>query len=471
VLSIVLLSVAAGATVASVSLLTGSTLAAVVAGLVQVLLQPRLYSYPKILVPSLLALAGIAYARHPRGSTRFGLAAVIGAAFLLRHDLGGCAAVFAAVVAGACASTWRQRAMEIVRLASMTVALLTPYLLFVQWSEGLPQHVHNGIQFFGGEERQFQFPWPALQLGSSRGGAPMWDGNAAAAHLFYVVYLLPVAAAALLIVRRRRISVANWAVAAGMTVIVAVYGQVLLREPISARVPDLASAVAILAAWCAAALLAAAAPLGSAAVIAARTAVIVMTATSLFSVNALARVDDQIRSAGIPGGPRGVLGRARFIVDSGREWPWARRWPGGDLPAVVPYINSCTAPSDLLFATWFAPEFYFFSQRGFAAGHALLVPPSFSGRADQERALDRLRRQPVPLVLINDNERETFASDYELLDRYLTEAYAPAGQVTLSSGAVITIAARRGWTARSRYGDAAWPCHLQPPARAAVTNG
>jgi hypothetical protein len=65
----------------------------------------------------------------------------------------------------------------------------------------------------------------------------------------------------------------------------------------------------------------------------------------------------------------------------------------------VDYLRRCLSSTDRVLVTWFAPDYFVFSRKGFAAGHALFYPASFATDRDQAVMLDRLSRESVPIVL------------------------------------------------------------------------
>lgn len=467
VLAIGLLSLAAGATSLGVARLTGSTLAGVAAAVIELLLQPRLYSYPKVVVPSMLVLLGLAYARQWRGS-RIALGAGIAIAFLFRHDLGGYAAVFGMVLALSSTGPWRARGIELLRLGGMTLLWLLPYFGFVQWAEGLPEHVHNGLEFFGGESRELAFAWPTIRFGAGQDGWSAWNKEDAAAVLFYICSLLPVLTLVLLVLRRTVLERTTIRVVAAVAAMALPYNNVVLREPITVRVPDLAAVIAVLVTWCAVQLLR-----GSATPTVSRPAVMRLVTGALATllllatgVNAavLGETRDRFESTRLARGRAEMLQRAASVMAAGRDWPWASRWPSGDLPPVIEYINQCTRPDDRLLVTWFAPEFYYFTQRGFAGGHALVFAPSFSAPRDQARTVARLRSARVPVALVNESDRPKLSHLYSQIDQYLIDEYQPIGSFVMEGGAKVLIMLHRGWQGRTTWGPDAWPCQLEPPA-------
>ena len=87
------------------------------------------------------------------------------------------------------------------------------------------------------------------------------------------------------------------------------------------------------------------------------------------------------------------------------------------------YLARCTRPSDRLLLTWFAPEYYLFAGRPFAAGQSQFFRQSFATDRDQAVMLARMRRQTVPFVLVNEAEQAEFSRAFPRLAAFLAEAY------------------------------------------------
>src|SRR5690606_16537151 len=114
-----LLGLAAALVYVVVGRMTGSAVAAVLAALAAIALQPRLYNYPKLLVPAvaLWLLQRYVDSRRRRDLVLGGIWLVAGT--LLRHDLGGYAAL--AVAVGLTVAEW-PRASGIARAVATTAA-------------------------------------------------------------------------------------------------------------------------------------------------------------------------------------------------------------------------------------------------------------------------------------------------------------------------------------------------------------
>ena len=112
--------------------------------------------------------------------------------------------------------------------------------------------------------------------------------------------------------------------------------------------------------------------------------------------------------------------------------------------------------------TWAAPEYYYFAQRRFGAGHALFLPPdAFTTAHDQARMLERIRRDRIPVVLINEGRSDEFAKAYPEIDRYIRDAYAAVGSFKIRDGSLITVTIGRDMKSTGTYEPEGWPCGFE----------
>jgi hypothetical protein len=412
----------------------------------------------------LLVLA-LAYAKRPRTWGLVLIAGWIVTAFLLRHDLGAYAALAGAAGVGLAHPPPGRALRSMATLTGLVLLLLVPYVMYVEWSSGLLEHLRGSVEFGRSEAHQFGFPWPVLRPGDG------WSRGNSAAFLFYSAYLLPPLALGLLWHPRHRRDLLVRAGVGQAIVLAVLYDAVILRHPVAGRVQDLAAIYAILGAWCAVALVRLTRAPGPSSLIPARVAVggalAGVVAVALVSIDVLAEVRVGLSEARLLAPPSSLWERARMVVADGQEWPWRTYWPSGSPPDAVDYLHTCTRPDDRVWLTWPAPEYYVFARRGFGAGHPLtLAPHSFTSGRDQALMVARLERQRVPVVLINESTRRDFAIAYPRVDRYLRRQYTVAGAFDIRDGSVISIAIRLGWKATSHYEPHGWPCGLVPDAQA-----
>jgi hypothetical protein len=442
-----MLALAAAVTFLVARDLTGSITAGVGAALLEVALYPRLYSYPKILVPAVTLLAIGRYVRRPDRLSLVLMALWTAVAVLLRHDLG----VYAAAGCGAALvwTHWDNRA-ECARAAGWYAAAVIvatmPYVVFVQWSEGLTEHVHEAVEFARGEAHQRFLAPPLFPFLSEAQGFRAWSADDSAVLLFYVAHLAAVAALVLLVTSKTRRPV----VAAALAMLV-LYLVVVLRHPIVSRIQDVAALLVIVGVW----EIVESGRRGVAAFAIAVTVAVV----SVAGIWNLGSLRERLRDTRVADGVGTMARTVEGVKETGTQWPWERFWPAGELPEAIRYLNACTSPDDAVLLTWAAPEYYFFAKRRFGAGHALFLPPdAFTTSHDQERMIARMRRQRLPIVLINETRRKEFAEAYGEVDRYLQQEYQAAGHFGIREGSDITIAVRRNLKPEGTYGAERWPC-------------
>ena len=475
ILTVTLLSAAAALLSFTVAELTGSLWAGLAAALFSIGLQPRLYNYPKILVPAVTLFVLQRYLARPSRwrLTALGVWTVVAAMF--RYDLGIYVGV--AVLATLLAAHRRDVAAVVhasTGYVAATVMGFLPYAVFVHWSVGLREHFEETFEFARGEAHQLQFAWPDVPLIGA--GTPTWNYEASAAYLFYVAYALLIAVPVAIAFGGRKQPRDRVPVAVATLALLACYVAVMLRHPVEARVADLAAVIAAAGAFVVvqfgrtfAAVVAAKRPVLIAFAGLMQAIALAATAAAALSVSVLAKVPEQLRDTRVADGWAKVAERSTAVRARGSIWPWNGYWPSGDLPDAIEYLAACTSPLDRVLLTWPAPEYYYFSRRPFAAGHALLLPPrAFTGAKHQQRMLARLERQFVPLILINQDRRGEFERAYPLLAAYINERYIVSGVFTIYDGAEIAIAHRLDLQPTSTYGPAQWPCNFEPPLQPTV---
>lgn len=466
-LSCLLLAVAAAVTFVVAADLTGSVIAGILAALFEIVLYPRLYSYPKILVPAVALLLIQQYVRRPDRRSVVLLAIWTAIAVLLRHDLG----VYTAAGAGTALvwahwGAWGRGAKAMAEYAVAVVVIMIPYVLFVQWAGGLTEHFHEALEFAKGEAHQRFLAPPLFPFLSGPRGLSAWSKQDSAVVLFYVAHLLAVASLVLTVTRREG---AGRPVLGAAFAIFVLYLIVVLRHPIDSRVQDLGALLAILGAWVVVETgrrAGAALSTGTTAVrLLAASAFVVALAVTAASVAALwdlGNITLRIKETRVTDGVAVMERTIQGVKETGTTWPWERFWPAGELPDAVRYLNACTSRDDAVVLTWAAPEYYYFARRRFGAGHALFLPPdAFTAAHDQEVMLARLRNEPVPVVLINETRRTEFANAYREVDNYLQQEYVPAGRFRIRDGSEVRIAIRRGLKAERPYGPERWPCGFE----------
>lgn len=165
-LSVGALGVGAAMTYWVTTRLTGYRILGVLAALLQILVLPRLYGYPKILLYPVLLLCLHRYADNPTLINLFLSSAWVSIAFLFRQDHG----LYAAFAAGLTLLSvhgnqgWRRTTSRLATFAALCVLCLSPFLAYVQWQVGLPRYVRLGIETSRGEASRSRGDLPTFRI-------------------------------------------------------------------------------------------------------------------------------------------------------------------------------------------------------------------------------------------------------------------------------------------------------------------
>ena len=127
---------------------SGSIAIAAVVALVQIAMAPRFYNFPKLLAYAIAMPALWWYLDRPGRNRLAAVAAACAAAFLLRHDHGLYVGL-AGVVAIGLAHEWdtRRIAGDLLLLGALTLAILSPYLLFIQLHGGVVPYFASFVRY------------------------------------------------------------------------------------------------------------------------------------------------------------------------------------------------------------------------------------------------------------------------------------------------------------------------------------
>ncbi|MDA1184159.1 MAG: hypothetical protein O2930_05885 [Acidobacteria bacterium] len=418
-------------------LASGSLRIAAMVTLAEIAMFPRSYHYPKLTLYAAGVLAMWGYARRPTLGRAVMLAASVVIAFLFRHDHGLFLGV-AALLTAAFAQPGAGRIRRVTQLAMLIGLLALPYLLYVEATVGLAQHLASGIAYSRAEAARTMLPLPSFDLSSWR------SADNALSAWFYTFHLLPVIALAMLawgrITGAALGSSDEWRRIVPLAVFAMIVNAALLRDPLVYRLPDVAVPACILAAWLAPRLWRG---MGTGR-IAGRGLVLATATVFVLGVNVVGAPVENVNRAGLLLGPAGLLAHAQARVMELQAEASPGQFPSRIIQALVPffqYTARCTAPDQRLFVAGEAPEVYVFARRLFAGGQPALRSGFFGTSADQRRLVSRLRQQQVPLALVlpgGDAERLPLVMDE------LRRDFRPVLDILVEGlGNVLVLASRR----------------------------
>jgi hypothetical protein len=402
----------------------GSSGIGLVAAMFTLIVAPRYYDYDKVLFYTAgLALAW-RYADDRRLGTLLVAAIVTVAAGLYRYDNG--LFLFVATLTTVVICHWRTVGELLRRGAAYIAAValgLVPAVIAWQRTVGISEvlrQVRAYAQLEGERTGIFTAPIPRVGAGRSMFSSLVSPENRTVL-LYYVIVALLTAAAAALLWRsyrtHRGCSMPNAVPKVAATVVLgALVAVFILRDPIVARLGAAAPIAAILAAW----LAAPAIPLRGAPNHARRLVVVFGGLAVL--VSAL------ILTGGSPARVREVIARtaagALRLRELAKIPPSLALLP--DAPAtegMVGYVRACTPPGSRVLVSGFVPQLYFFAERGFAGGMPVFFGGHWSTAQDQEQTIEQLRREFVPLAIVDSG----FSSTYDRVAAFLASAFVQAG--------------------------------------------
>ncbi|MEQ1896650.1 MAG: hypothetical protein ABL971_04585 [Vicinamibacterales bacterium] len=444
VLNFSMLGLAAACTLVGAHRVSRSLAIAAAVAILSVLIFPRPYAYPRLLLTAVGPLAMWAWTARPTFARMTVLAATVVVAFLFRHDFGaylGIGALVTLVVAPA--KGWPERVRCLATFAGLLLLLITPYALFLG---GYGAFANSLLRFFVYGARHVDrnaFYWS--QLGLSPEGALLWG-----------CYVMPCAALALLVADRiQRREPREPPVILPLAALAIACNYFLIGNTLVSRLPDAVVPNLLLFAWLVGrATRAIRRPVRRAAVCLAA----VVAAIGAASTMVMADIPEQFARTGLSRyGLQEMLAR--------RAGELKARYSPGQMPdqsllPLVPffeYLDRCTTTRHRLFVGGYAPQIYVYARRMFGGGEKVFLEGSFSSPADQQFIVDRMRRQVVLFSLSYSDEAESWPRDFPQVAEYVALHFSPLTEVVAPNRTIrISIDPRLppyGTDART-----GWPC-------------
>jgi len=479
---------------------SGSIVAGLAACLLHVWLGPRFYNYPKVLVYGAAIPLLWWFADRPSPKLRLGIAVVTVIGFLLRHDHGAFVAIATAVLM---LSLTELRLVERIRHAAiyglLVVLLVAPYFIFIQANGGLVSYFRQASAWAARDRAREPVVWPGLFDNPDGESDAAKQGSHMAvlrdnqdAWIYYLEILLPFVALFVLMLSADGFR-PEWPHARAKLTMVAVLALVLdagfLRSPLEARLADPSVPLAILIAW----LMVAVARLFRSDVslrpslrtyrwpVAAVASVVVGATVLLLAIFVKGDLYRRLDKAAMTDRfgksferASNVAGQLRLDWDIGR-WPAER--DQASLMLLSLYLNQCTAATDRVLIQSYLPQVLAMARRAFAGGHADLRPGFFEFEDAQRLTLERLRRQSVPIILLDtEDSLRSFYRSFPIITAYIDQEYRQAGTHTFDGRFGLTLYVRKDRMPSGTWQPLRWPCYgsgqsLGPSASASSAIG
>ena len=390
VLCLLFLSATVAVTYLLVRRASGSAIVGLAAAAVTILISPRMYNTTKVIVPVVAIWLAWWYADAPGRRRLVALSGWTATAFLLRHDYIAYVAISNAVLLAVRRADARGEALRTLALyAALSLLFISPWLLYVQWYEGVPEYLASALRFVAAEGRR------------TAGGSPP--------AVFYVLVAIP-AIGVLLSFRNGprpedgrgpRLSRAQLASASVLVLLIAV---AFLRDVLAARLPDVVAPMAVVAAAVAGHLFST--RVLNRAAITGLAVVIVAAVMPLAARSTIATPADVMRQA---------VRVTRRLENASPDIQ-----PNPALAPLVAYLARCTLASDRVLVSGFGPEIPVLAHRPFASGLASWIPGYYEDPADVARAIAQLDRERVGAAVMLDGST-VFMNSWPDLGRWVRE--------------------------------------------------
>ena len=285
----------------------------------------------------------------------------------------------------------------------------------------------------------------------------------ALAWFYYLTLLLPVVALVRVGAdwRSGRVARPEAAIIAAAAILCCIISHTLVRDHPHVSLADVAAPTFVLAAWLARRRDDSVGPHVHARL--KRAGIFTLFLVTFVSVWSYGRTTTLLARSGVLGGPAGVWEQVGAVNRRLHLRPiddWAPQGSTG-LRAVTRYVLDCTAPSDRILVTWFAPEVFYYAERGFAGGQVYLDGPWHASVADQRLTIDRMQQQSVPIILGRRDEQEVFQQDFPLIYDFVRSKYRLAAESTFRGEAPVfsDIRGRTTGLLTAEHPDLGLPCY------------
>ena len=444
--------------------LTGSVILAVAAAFIEVLVYPRTYGYPKIVLYAMAAVVLLWYASRPTRVRLIGLAALIAVAALVRHDHGlyiGIASVAAVALSplptdrfrgpstpltASPSASLRASGVSVAMLAAAVLVFMLPYLIYLQTVDGIVAHLQRAAQFTA-----LEVPRQRLTLV----GLPDYD-----AWLLAAVWLAPIAAIAVLLIPvllRREDAWSTVRSVAPIVVLALVANAGLIRDRLDVRLPDAIVVPALLMVWLVSVVWRMPPrPLW----LAARIAAVALLLATMRYASVMGNVEEQLDRANVLAGLDRVPERFVSLVRD-MDRPWAGRLVpsavASEMRPFFDYVPRCIPPDQRLLVAAWLPEIAVLSQRQFAGGQIWFMPGALKTPADHALVMRRLEHQRIPVAVFRRPAYDEIALEFPELATYIKDHFDEVAHWSLGGDDVVSLlmATKQATGTDTQTG---WPC-------------
>jgi hypothetical protein len=109
-----------------------------------------------------------------------------------------------------------------------------------------------------------------------------------------------------------------------------------------------------------------------------------------------------------------------------------------------------------MLVTGLIPEAFVLAHRGFAGGHASYFSGYYSGRDDQVMAVERMRNESVPVIVLSE-DLERFRAMMPIVAAFVEGDYVKGADIEVEQNPPLSVYFRRS-AVGVRDPETGWPC-------------
>jgi hypothetical protein len=419
----------------------------------------KLYGYSKVLVFAVAAALFLRFVRQPSRARAAQIGAWCAVGFLFRHDYLVYLVVPVVILMLVGTPGWRAAIDRLAVCALTVVTFLALPIYSIHHYVGLGAYLETTRALVAQEANRTTFRWP--QFGSVPGGlrAFLSDEGNAIAFLYDLVVAIPLVALLALMgsPRARGLDTRQTrAVIASLAVLALMLDRFFLRNNLGARFGDLGAPVAILGAW----VVWRFGEGGGARRAIVWAAAIVILVPTLQALGTTGSVRQELDTTGLSDSIKKIGRRLVTVTTELRAIPPTGAVPADNEPNAVEYVRQCTAATDRVLVVADSPEILALAGRQFAGGHPTFRPGFYTLERDQRQTIERLSRQSVPVVLLDEAHSYSshFVPQFRLVHEHVMAHYDRAGELPAPAGAPVQVFTIRGRAAAGHYRATGLPC-------------
>lgn len=419
----------------------------------------KLYGYSKVLAFAVAAALFVRFVRDPSRPRAIEIGVWSAVAFLFRHDFLVYLAVPVLILMIAGTPRWRDAVDRLAAYGLTVIALLALPLYSIQHYAGLGAYLDSARALVAQEANRTTFRWP--QFGPAPGGVTSFlaDEANAIAFLYDLSVAIPVVALLALIgsphakgldTRQTR------ALIGSLAALALLLDRFFLRNNLGARFGDLGAPIVILAAW----LTWRFADGSARRRLAASVVALLVLVPTLQALDATGSLWHELDTTGLRDSVKKVGRRLVTVSAELRALPLSGAASLQSEPNVVDYLRQCTSTEDRVLVVADAPEILAVAGVRFAGGQPTFRPGFYTLERDQQLTIERLRRQSVPVIVLDERTSYTshFVPQFPLVHAHVMAHYEPAGELAAPAGPPLQVFTERGRAATGQYRATGMPC-------------